>query len=91
MTLTTSNIVLEGFDKCEMIPDRQGPTKLNLVFCQNCEIFSLLNICFITRWPVIIVFKWRFTLLLQFGWSLDWQRLMSLLFFEFTLKQHTVL
>ena len=29
------NIGSEGFDKCEVIPDpdRQGPTKLKLVFC----------------------------------------------------------
>ena len=72
-----SNIVWEGFDKCEVIPDRQGPTKLKLVFCKDYEIFSLLNICFITRWLVVIILKWRLTLLLQFGWSLDWHRLAS--------------
>ena len=69
----------EGFDKCEVIPDHQGPTKLKLVFCWDYEIFSLLHVCFIIRWPVAIVLKWRFALLLQFGWSLDWHRLVSLL------------
>ena len=66
-----SNIVCEGFDKCEVIPDRHGPTKLKRVFCQDYQIFSL-NVCFITRWPAIVIWKWRLTLLLQFGWSLDW-------------------
>ena len=26
-------LVSEGFDKCEVIPDHQGPTKLKVVFC----------------------------------------------------------
>ena len=26
-------LVSEGFDKCEVIPDHQGPTKLKPVFC----------------------------------------------------------
>ena len=26
-------LVSEGFDKCEVIPDHQGPTLLKLVFC----------------------------------------------------------
>ena len=47
-----SNIVSEGFDECEVIPDRQCPTKLKRVFCWDYEIFGLLDICFITRWPV---------------------------------------
>ena len=48
----SSNIVWEGFDKCEVIPDRHGPTKLKRVFCKDYEIFSL-NVCFITRWPAL--------------------------------------
>ena len=80
-----SNILWEGFDKCKVIPDRHGPTKLKRVFCYDYEIFSL-NVCFITRWPAVIILKWRLTLLLQFGWSLDWHRLVSLL----SIKQHAV-
>ena len=59
-----SNIVSEAFDKTEVIPDRQGPTKLKLVFRQDYEIFSLLNVYFITRWPVVIILKWPLTLVL---------------------------
>ena len=57
LTTVISNIVSEGFDKCEVIPNHQGPTKLKRVFCQDYEIFGLLNICFITRWPAVIILK----------------------------------
>ena len=51
----------------EVIPDHQGLTKLKLVFCWDYVIFSLLNVCFISRWPVVIILKWRLTLLLKLG------------------------